>query len=142
MIHSVWVPELGGKVDLVPGRIQSLRFNAERAGTYRGQCAEFCGEQHAQMALHVVAVAPDEFDRWLAARPATRQRRTPPLLEAGRQAFLDHGCSACHTIRGVAAAGELGPDLTHVASRLHLGAGMLRNGRGAAAALDHRRRRR
>jgi cytochrome c oxidase subunit II len=134
VIHSFWVPELGGKVDMVPGRMLPLRFTAGRAGTYRGQCAEFCGEQHAKMALHVVAVAPDDFERWLAGQASDAQAPDSAVLHAGRQAFLDHGCSACHDVRGVAVGSERGPDLSHVASRLHLGAGVLRNGPGAAAA--------
>jgi cytochrome c oxidase subunit 2 len=134
VIHSFWVPELGGKVDMVPGRILPLRFTAERAGTYRGQCAEFCGEQHARMALHVVAVAPAEFDRWLDGQASDAAAPSSASLQAGRQAFLDHGCSACHDVRGVAVGSERGPDLSHVGSRLHLGAGVLANGPGAPAA--------
>ena len=133
VIHSFWVPELGGKVDMVPGRILPLRFSAERAGIYRGQCAEFCGEQHARMALHVVAVAPAEFDRWLAGQASDAPAPSSASLQAGRQAFLEHGCSACHDVRGVAVGSERGPDLSHVGSRLHLGAGVLANGPGAPA---------
>jgi cytochrome c oxidase subunit 2 len=134
VIHSFWVPALGGKVDMVPGRITRLRFHAERAGVYRGQCAEFCGEQHARMALHVVAEPAQTFERWLAGQAAEAAPPADALLMAGRQAFLERGCSACHAIRGVAAGSELGPDLTHVGSRLHLGAGVLRNLPGAPAA--------
>jgi len=134
VIHSFWVPELGGKVDMVPGRVGRLGFTVERAGTYRGQCAEFCGEQHAKMALHVVAEAPDAFEQWLAGQAADAQAPDSALLQAGRQAFLDRGCAACHDVRGVSAGSELGPDLSHVGSRLHLGAGVLRNGPGAPAA--------
>ena len=133
VIHSFWVPALAGKIDMVPGRLQHLLLAADRPGVYRGQCAEFCGEQHALMALHVVAQAPQAFDAWLQAqaRPAA-----PP--EAGRQThgrdvFLAHRCDACHSVRGTGEPGKLGPDLTHVAGRLHLGAGTLLNGPEALA---------
>lgn len=133
VIHSLWVPALNGKMDTVPGRVTGLTLRADKPGVYRGQCAEYCGEQHARMALHVVAMEPAEFDRWLAreAQPAA-----PPdnaLLERGRAAFLEQRCQACHTIRGVAGNSRLGPDLTHVGSRLHIAAGTLRNHRGTLA---------
>lgn len=127
VIHSFWVPPLAGKLDMVPGRQQHLLLSADRPGTWRGQCAEFCGEQHARMALHVVALAPADFDAWLAqqARPAAAP--TTPRQEAGRQAFLANRCDACHTVRGVGGSSRLGPDLTHVGSRLQLAAGTLPN---------------
>lgn len=127
VIHSFWVPQLAGKLDMVPGRMQHLLLSADRAGTYRGQCAEFCGEQHARMALHVVALEPAAFAAWLGAqaRPATAP--TTPKQELGRQAFLANRCDACHTVRGVGAESRLGPDLTHVGSRLELAAGTLPN---------------
>jgi cytochrome c oxidase subunit II len=133
VIHSVWVPSLGGKMDLVPGRVNRLRITAARAGVQRGQCAEFCGEQHTRMALHVVALPPADFDAWLAreSQPAAAPRDAS--LERGRRAFLEHGCAACHVVRGVAEGGVGGPDLTHVGSRLFLGAGVLRNDAGAMA---------
>ncbi len=133
VIHSVWVPALHGKMDAVPGRVTGLTLHAAKPGVYRGQCAEYCGEQHARMALHVVAHTPQEFAAWLEreAQPAAQ------LPDArGRQAFIRHGCIACHTIRGVAGmegAARLGPDLTHVGSRLHIAAGTLRNHRGTLA---------
>lgn len=134
VIHSFWVPALAGKVDMVPGRLHGMTLRADRPGIYRGQCAEYCGEQHARMALHVVAQAPEEFAAWLAqqARPA----RTPSsaTLARGRDAFLAQRCNACHTIRGVADTSRLGPDLTHVGSRLYLAAGTLANSPGALAA--------
>lgn len=125
VIHSFWVPELAGKVDLVPGRTHQLRLQADRAGRYRGQCAEYCGDQHARMALHVVAHPPDAFEHWLAAqmRPAA-----PPdgaLARRGAEVFLQQRCDACHTVRGIGADATLGPDLTHLASRARLGAGAL-----------------
>ena len=127
VIHSFWVPSIAGKMDLVPGRRNRLTIQADREGVYRGQCAEFCGTQHALMALHVVAVTPAAFESWLA-REATPAR--PPSTDAlmrGLAAFLAHGCGGCHTIRGSAALGRLGPDLTHAGSRRTLAAGTLDN---------------
>jgi cytochrome c oxidase subunit 2 len=128
VVHSFWVPELGGKMDLVPGRVNRLLITATRAGTYRGQCAEFCGEQHARMALHVVVMPPREFDDWLRAQMAA------PLSDAarrGEQAFNEHGCAVCHAVDPASTAPALGPNLAHVSSRSHLGAGVLRNDTGA-----------
>jgi cytochrome c oxidase subunit 2 len=125
VIHSFWVPQLAGKLDMVPGRLQHLQLTADRPGTYRGQCAEFCGEQHANMALHVVALPPAEFDAWLAAQ--AQPALATPAQEAGRQAFLAQRCDACHAVRGVTGESRLGPDLTHVGSRLQLAAGTLPN---------------
>jgi cytochrome c oxidase subunit 2 len=128
VIHSFWVPALGGKMDLVPGRINRLVISAVKPGVYRGACAEYCGTQHARMALHVVVEAPEQFDRWLAGQAAEAATPTEARLQRGRQAFLEQGCAACHTLRGVAAGTPaLGPELTHVGSRLHLGAGTLIN---------------
>jgi cytochrome c oxidase subunit 2 len=133
VIHSFWVPSLGGKMDMLPGRVQHLQLQADRPGTWRGQCAEYCGEQHARMALHVVAEEPAAFDAWLAAqaKPAalspTSSPTSSPDIERGREAFLAHRCNACHTVRGVSEESRLGPDLTHVGSRLHLGAGTVAN---------------
>lgn len=127
VIHSFWVPRLAGKIDMLPGRMQHLLVNATEAGTWRGQCAEFCGAQHAQMALHVVGLAPADFDAWLAAQANPASAPATAALAQGRDAFLAQRCNACHTVRGVGAEGRLGPDLTHVGSRLHLGAGSLAN---------------
>jgi cytochrome c oxidase subunit 2 len=127
VIHSFWVPQLAGKTDMLPGRIQHLLLSADRPGVYRGQCAEFCGEQHARMALHVVALEPAAFDAWLAAQARPAAAPASAAQEAGRQAFLANRCDACHTVRGVGAESRLGPDLTHVGSRLHLAAGTVPN---------------
>lgn len=125
VIHSFWVPSLAGKIDVIPGRTTRMTLVANQPGTFRGQCAEFCGAQHARMAVLVIASTPEDFDRWLA------RLRTPARVAAaaapGREAFLAHECVECHTIRGVASAGRIGPDLTHVASRSWLGAGTLEN---------------
>lgn len=126
VIHSFWVPSLGGKMDMLPGRVQHLQLQADRPGTWRGQCAEYCGEQHARMALHVVAEEPAAFDAWLAAQARPAAAATGEI-ERGREAFLAHRCNACHTVRGVSEESRLGPDLTHVGSRLHLGAGTVPN---------------
>jgi len=135
VIHSFWVPALAGKVDTFPGRITRLRVQADKAGTFRGQCAEYCGEQHARMALHVVAESPQAFDAWLANQMKPAVTPANALLERGREVFLEQRCSACHAIRGVAeeriAGQQLGPDLTHVGSRLFIGAGVLQNHRDA-----------
>lgn len=134
VIHSLWVPALAGKMDAVPGRVNQLVLHASKAGVYRAPCAEYCGQQHARMEMLVVAQPQAEFDRWLAAQA---QPATPPVtaLQArGLAAFSAARCVACHTIRGVNESGKLAPDLTHVGSRLALGAGTLRNGPGALVA--------
>ena len=133
VIHSFWVPALGGKMDMLPGRVRHLLVQADEAGTWRGQCAEYCGEQHARMALHVLAKPTAEFDTWLAAQARPAAAPASALTLRGREAFLAQRCNACHTVRGVAEEGRLGPDLTHVGSRLYLGAGTLANQPGNMA---------
>jgi cytochrome c oxidase subunit 2 len=133
VIHSLWVPALSGKRDMIPGRVTGLTLRAERPGVYRGQCAEFCGAQHARMALHVVALAPAAFRDWLQRQAQPARLPTGALPERGRAVFLEQRCQSCHTIRGVAETAQLGPDLTHVGSRMHIGAGLLRNHKGALA---------
>jgi cytochrome c oxidase subunit 2 len=119
VIHSFWVPELAGKIDLVPGQRNVLHLRADRAGTYRGQCAEFCGLQHTHMAFLVIAQPPAEFDAWVEdqARPAVSASGL-----RGQDVFARVSCAGCHTVRGTDAGGTLGPDLTHFASRRTLGA--------------------
>jgi cytochrome c oxidase subunit 2 len=134
VIHSLWVPNLAGKQDLIPGRNNVLSFVAARPGVYRGQCAEFCGLQHAHMALLVIAEPPAVFDAWRnaqlqAARPAETDEQ-----QAGQAFFTSQACGACHTVRGTSAAGTLGPDLTHVADRRMIAAGLLPTTRGSLAA--------
>jgi len=129
VIHSFWVPALQGKMDLIPGRRNVLWLQADSAGIYRGQCAEYCGLQHARMVLQVHAEPPDRYEQW-----ADRQRRAaaPRADSAGRSAeaaFLASGCILCHTVRGTPAGGRLGPDLTHLASRATLAGGILPNNR-------------
>ena len=125
VIHSFWVPALGGKVDMIPGRVNQLHIQVAEPGVYRGVCAEFCGDQHAKMALHVVAVAPDEFDRWLAAQAEPAVAPSSIAAQRGQRLFTELRCNACHAVRGIAEASRIAPDLTHVASRLYIGAGEL-----------------
>lgn len=131
VIHSFWIPALGGKMDIVPGRRTRLLLEPTRTGTFRGQCAEFCGTSHALMAFAVVVSEKEEFDRWLADQRSTAATSDDALAVRGRELFLANGCGACHAIRGTEAGGNLGPDLTHVGSRLTLGAGTLPNDRAA-----------
>lgn len=122
VIHSFWVPSLGGKLDMIPGRTNRLRLRAERPGIYRGQCAEYCGGPHALMALEIVALPQAEFDAWLAAGAAPT---APPGGEAerrGGELFLAAGCGGCHAVRGSAAEGVIGPDLSRVGGRRFLAA--------------------
>jgi len=133
VIHSFWVPALAGKVDMLPGRLHGMTVRADQPGIYRGQCAEYCGEQHARMALHVVVQTPAEFTAWLAHQSRPAATPAGALALRGRDAFVARRCVACHTVRGVADEANLGPDLTHVGSRLYLAAGTLRNSRGAMA---------
>jgi len=127
VIHSFWVPQVAGKMDMLPGRMQHLLVQVDRPGTWRGQCAEFCGDQHAQMALHVVGLPPANFDAWLQAQARPAAAPATGLQARGRDAFLAQRCDACHAVRGTGAAGRLGPDLTHVGSRFFVGAGTLAN---------------
>lgn len=127
VIHSFWVPQLTGKTDLISGRTNRMWIQADRPGLYRGQCAEYCGLQHANMIFYVVADPPATFRAWLAreARPAT----TPNggAATRGEQVFLSSACVGCHTIRGTIAGGKVGPDLTHVGGRVSIGAGAVPN---------------
>ncbi|TCR00551.1 cytochrome c oxidase subunit 2 [Neorhizobium sp. JUb45] len=120
VIHSFWVPSLGGKMDMIPGRTNPLTLTADKEGTYRGVCAEFCGESHALMAFTVRAVAPEEHEAWLAER-----RDSAPQDAEGLAVFLNNGCGACHAISGTAANGRIGPDLTAFGARDMLAAGTL-----------------
>ncbi|MGE0728896.1 MAG: cytochrome c oxidase subunit II [Acidimicrobiia bacterium] len=128
--HSFWLPDLAGKMDLYPGRTNQLVIQADHTGRYRGQCAELCGVQHANMAFTVQAVPPDEFAAYLTHHAALAAPPDTDAERAGQAAFLSRPCAGCHTIRGTAAAGELGPDLTHLASRRTIGAGVAPNDRG------------
>ena len=131
VIHSFWVPELNRKVDLIPGHPNRILLEADRPGAYRGQCSEFCGLQHAHMAMWVYADPPDRFRAWLAnmAKPA----RAPTTAEErrGQRVFGSNECAHCHTIRGTNAQGRIGPDLTHLGTRTTLAALVLPNNRAA-----------
>ncbi len=133
VIHSFWVPNMSGKKDLIPGHPTKIWLRADHEGTFRGQCAEFCGHQHAHMRLEFVAESPDKFDRWLAQ---ARQNARPPQSESeqrGQQVFVTNQCMMCHTIEGTTARATLGPDLTHFGSRTLLAAGAFPNTRGYLA---------
>ena len=130
VIHSFWVPQLMGKLDLIPGRTNSVWVEAARPGIYQGQCAEFCGVQHAKMLFLVIAEPPDRFAAWLSGQQQPAAQPTTSLAQQGMQAFMRSPCVVCHTIRGTPAHGTDGPDLTHLASRRTIGAGILANNRG------------
>jgi cytochrome c oxidase subunit 2 len=130
VIHSFWVPSLQGKRDLIPGHIGSIVIQAERPGVFRGQCAEFCGLQHAKMALWVNALRPADFARWAAEERAPSRIPSTPAERAGEQVFMKSPCPLCHNVQGTAASGQTGPDLTHFGSRRSIAAGTLPNTRG------------
>ena len=134
VIHSFWVPSLAGKKDLIPGRSNDITILAQRPGTYRGQCAEYCGLQHAHMAFLVIADPPAAFAAWQAAQRQSAVEPSDTEAAEGKRVFLAKPCAACHTIQGTPAAGTLGPDLTHVASRQTIAAGQLPTTRGSLAA--------
>lgn len=129
VIHSFWVPQLHGKLDMIPGQENYLVLEAERPGIYPGQCAEFCGGQHAHMHFLVVAQEPEAFAAWAARQRQPAMEPATAELRRGRAAF-EQACSECHTVRGTAADGDKAPDLTHIGSRRMLGAGILPNDRG------------
>jgi cytochrome c oxidase subunit II len=125
VIHSFWVPALGGKTDTIPNQVNVTWLKADRPGVYRGQCTEYCGAEHAEMGLYIYADQPKDFDKWMAAQVAPA---APPLPSAteGEMRFRAR-CGACHTVRGTLAGGLLGPDLTHLMSRSTIAAGTLTN---------------
>lgn len=130
VIHSFCVPELHGKLDLIPGRTNRFVIQADEAGEYRGLCAEFCGVQHANMMFLVIAQPADEFAAWLAQQQQPAPPPTTEIAQAGHAIFMAQTCLNCHAINGTAATGDLGPDLTHLASRRTLGAAMISNNLG------------
>jgi cytochrome c oxidase subunit 2 len=130
VIHSFWLPSLSAKADMIPNHENRMLLYTEEAGEYLGQCAELCGVQHAKMRSYVIALPADEFEAWIS-----QQQEVAPIPEdeeilRGQQIFLGAACVYCHTIRGTSASGVLGPDLTHIASRRTLGAGIILNTRG------------
>jgi cytochrome c oxidase subunit 2 len=134
VIHSFWAPNLNGKTDLIPGRVNYVAVTPRKLGRFRGQCAEFCGLQHAQMAFDVVVEDPKAFDAWRRSQIASAT--APVSIEAveGKQVFVSRACVMCHRIQGTDAGGTTGPDLTHLMSRAHIAAGALSNTRGELAA--------
>jgi cytochrome c oxidase subunit II len=127
VIHSFWVPQLQGKRDVIPGKVSTITLTADEPGRFDGRCAEFCGAQHARMAFTVVAERRPAFERWVQGhRQAAREPATSDETR-GREVFLGSTCLLCHTIRGTNAGGRVGPDLTHLASRPHIAAGVLPN---------------
>ncbi len=134
VIHSFWVPSLNGKKDLLPGYTTTLALFASRAGEYTGECAEFCGFQHAHMSIDVSALAPPEFEQWLDAQQQAAPEPATDEQRRGRDVYLGSSCRACHAIQGTISAARLGPDLTHLASRPRIAAGTLPNDRASLSA--------
>ncbi len=126
-VHSFWVPRLAGKTDLIPNSPNQIWIDPREPGLYLGQCAQYCGVQHAKMLLRVVVDSPEDFARWVAAekRPAVQD----PAVARGKEVFERTACMSCHTVAGTPATGRFGPDLTHLASRETLGSGILPNTR-------------
>jgi cytochrome c oxidase subunit 2 len=133
VIHSFWAPSLAGKMDMVPGRTTRMKLQTSEEGTFRAVCAEYCGGQHALMALFVVTQDEVQFNAWLARQRQPVSAPTDPVLKAGHDAFFKGDCHTCHTIRGTPANATVGPDLTHVGSRKSLAAGTLNNHIGTMA---------
>lgn len=133
VIHSFWVPQLHGKLDMIPGHTNTFHIQADKPGEYRGICTEFCGIQHARMLFLVVAETPDEFARWQENQSMSASEPSEESAQQGKNIFLGSTCAQCHAIKGTEAAGRLGPDLTHLASRRELAAGTLENNRGNLA---------
>jgi cytochrome c oxidase subunit II len=133
VVHSFWVPELAGKTDVIPGQENSMWLLAARPGTYRGECAEYCGIQHTKMDFVVVADAPADFAAWLSNQRSPANPPVDPAAAPGQAVFQHSTCAACHAIRGTQALGSEGPDLTHLATRRTIAAGTLLNSRGNLA---------
>jgi cytochrome c oxidase subunit 2 len=134
VIHSFWVPQLNRKIDMIPGRRNRVLLYAEKPGRYRGQCAEFCGLQHAHMAMWVYADPPQRFRAWLDGQRRTAASAAAAAAANGERIFMRDQCASCHTIRGTTANGKVGPDLTHVGSRTTLAALVIPNTRRELAA--------
>jgi cytochrome c oxidase subunit II len=125
VIHSFWVPNIGGKKDAVPGRPTELWIQADQPGTYKGQCFEFCGTGHADMLITLVVHPKDQYATWIKDAVAAANRGQDPATKRGRETFLSLACVGCHTVAGTVATGKVGPDLTHVASKKSIAAGVL-----------------
>jgi cytochrome c oxidase subunit II len=127
VVHSFWIPSLGGKVDMIPGRVTRLVLNPTKVGLFRGVCAEYCGSSHALMRFSVMVQEKDDFVLWLSEQSRPAPPASSPLAVRGQELFFANGCGACHTVRGTPADGVIAPDLTHVGSRLSLAADALPN---------------
>jgi cytochrome c oxidase subunit 2 len=125
VIHSFWVPSIGGKKDAVPGRATELWIQADKPGTYKGQCLEFCGDGHADMLITLVAHPVSDYPAWVAAAVKDAIRLQDPATQKGRETFLSLACVGCHTVKGTTAGGKIGPDLTHIASQKSIAGGVL-----------------
>jgi cytochrome c oxidase subunit 2 len=121
VIHSFWIPALGGKIDMIPGRTNRLRLTAERTGIYRGQCAEYCGGPHALMAFKVIVAEPQEHADWIAQQSRPAETHASGIERDGAALFMAAGCGACHAIDGTAAQGRIGPNLTGLGGRISVG---------------------
>jgi cytochrome c oxidase subunit 2 len=133
VIHSLWAPNLFGKKDLIPGHVTATWFQADKPGIYRGQCAEFCGHQHAKMIITIVAEPRPQFENWYRAQLLPAPPMTDSLTRRGEAVFMSHSCSVCHTVGGTRALSNVGPPLTHIGSALTIAAGSLPNTRGNLA---------
>lgn len=127
--HSFWVPRLAGKTDLIPGRTNKMWFETDQAGLFVGQCAEYCGTQHANMLLRVIVDPPEQFEKWLANERKDAKESDEAEIKNGKQVFLSQSCINCHRVRGTPARGNVGPDLTHLMGRATLAGGMIENDR-------------
>jgi len=127
VIHSFWVPALNRKIDMVPGRENRVLFYATRIGEYRGQCSQFCGLQHAHMSMEVFVQSKADYRAWLANMSAPARSTGTAQAQAGQRQFMNDQCASCHTIAGTGAAGLVGPDLTHLASRTTLASAEIPN---------------
>lgn len=125
VIHSFWVPNIGGKKDAVPGRPTDLWIQADKPGTYKGQCFEFCGTGHADMLITLVADSPEDYTAWIKRALAEANRQSDPATAKGRETFLSLACVGCHTVQGTTAQGKVGPELSHVASKPSIAGGAL-----------------
>jgi cytochrome c oxidase subunit II len=135
VIHSFWIPRVHGKIDMIPGQVNNLVFEVEEPGRYRGHCAEYCGIAHAQMVKFLVAQEPDEFEAWVEQQAAPADEPDTEATAEGQRMFFQYGCADCHAVSGHGAVGQVGPDLTHLASRESLASGIVPNDREHLAEL-------
>jgi cytochrome c oxidase subunit II len=127
VVHSLWFPQLGGRADVIPGRVTVMTIQADEPGVYDGRCAEYCGLQHAHMGIEAIAKSPESYDTWVSEENQAVEAHGQGVMPAGFGIFISSGCDRCHTIAGTVADGVIGPDLTHVGTRRTIGAGALPN---------------